>query len=61
MFTLDTLILVDVFTESFQIRDQSTKKQLRIFVGWLVGFGLTSYSVIFQLYSDGTVVQFSQF
>ena len=25
---------------------------------WLVGCGLTSHSAIFQLYSDGTVVQF---
>ena len=30
-------------------------------VGWLLGCGLTSHSVIFQLYSDGTVVQFSKF
>ena len=28
---------------------------------WLVGCGLTSHSAIFQLYSDGTVVQFSKF
>ena len=27
-------------------------------VDWLVGCGLTSHSMIFQLYSDGTVVQF---
>ena len=27
-------------------------------VSWLVGCGLTSHSAIFQLYSDGTVVQF---
>ena len=27
----------------------------------LVGYGLTSYSAIFQLYGDGTVVQFSKF
>ena len=27
----------------------------------LVGCGLTSHSAIFQLYSDGTVVQFSKF
>ena len=30
-------------------------------VGWLVGCGLTSHSAIFQLYSDGTVVQFPNF
>ena len=30
-------------------------------VGWLVGCGLTSHSVIFQLYSDGTDVQFPNF
>ena len=29
--------------------------------GWLVGCGLTSHSVIFQLYSDGTVVKFPNF
>ena len=28
---------------------------------WLVGCGLTSHSAIFQLYSDGTVVQFPKF
>ena len=32
-----------------------------ILVGWLVGCGLTTHSAIFQLYSDGRVVQFSQF
>ena len=30
-------------------------------VGWLVGCGLTSHSAIFQLYSDGTAVQFQNF
>ena len=30
-------------------------------VGWLVGCSLTSHSLIFQLYSDGTVVQFPNF
>ena len=29
--------------------------------GWLVGCGLTSHSAIFQLYGDGTVVQFPNF
>ena len=28
---------------------------------WLVGCCLTSHSAIFQLYSDGTIVQFSKF
>ena len=28
---------------------------------WLFGCGLTAHSAIFQLYSDGTVVQFSKF
>ena len=28
---------------------------------WFVGYGLMSHSAIFQLYSDGTVVQFSKF
>ena len=28
---------------------------------WLVGCGLTSHSAIFQIYSDGTVVQFPNF
>ena len=28
-------------------------------IGWLVCFGLMSHSSIFQLYSDGTVVEFS--
>ena len=28
---------------------------------WLVGCGLTSHSEIFQLYSDGAVVQLSNF
>ena len=27
-------------------------------IGWLIGCGLISHSVIFQLYSDRTVVQF---
>ena len=30
-------------------------------VGWLVGWGFTSHSAIFQLYSNGTVVQFPNF
>ena len=30
-------------------------------VCWLVGCGLTSHSAIFQLYNDGTVVQFPNF
>ena len=32
-----------------------------ILKNWLVGCGLTSLSAILQLYSDGTVVQFSKF
>ena len=31
---------------------------VKLLDGWLVGCSLTSHSVVFQLYSDGTVVQF---
>ena len=33
----------------------------RIYSVWLVSCGLTSHSAIFQLFSDGTVVQFQNF
>ena len=39
----------------------SVKTFRRTVFGWLVGCGLTSHSAIFQLYSDGTVVQFPNF
>ena len=36
-------------------------KTILIKTCWLVGYGLTSHSAIFQLYGDGTVVQFPNF
>ena len=48
---VQAVCMVEIFCQVKEVKIQ----------GWLVGFGLTSHSAIFQLYSDGTVVQFPNF
>ena len=58
------LALWDDFEKNCRIKQWIThvcqSKPSDVF-GLLVGYGLTSHSAIFQLYSDGTVVQFPNF